>query len=806
MLNLKITLRQLWRNRLFTALNILGLAIGISACWIVFRVVHYEFSFDKHIPEVGDIQQVFCVDDEPNASSGFVGVPLGMAPLLTDQALPDATVVPVYTQYFERLQISQSGTDKPFLVEEPEKIIGINTSYFDMLPYEWLAGQASTALQDPYSMVIRDDIAAMYFPGLRNHEIIGKTITADSTQYTISGVVKTLPYPSSFQAKIFIPIPNKEWSNHDWLMLNSSYLLYIKTKNTASLNRLLAVAQKEYDKIGAPEHLKFGAASKFETFPLAKKHFEKAYDSEGISSDKKVMYGLVVIGSFLLLLACINYINLSTAQIPQRAKDIGIRKTLGVRPLHITFSFFVETFFITILALILSWPIVKLFEIGYPEFIPEGINTFDNSAMVSLFLIGLIFTISLLSSIYPAYLINNLRSIETLKGKIDDKIKGTRLTLRKSLIVFQFVIAQFFIVSAIIIGQQLDFTINTDLGFKHEAIVNIRIPYKSYQNSDVNPLLYRRALEKHSEIASVSVGHEPLNNSYWGNIYHFAADTGKIQLNTPRKYIDENYLNLYEIQLLAGRNIQFTDTMREVLINESAMKALGLKTPEDAVGKQLTRTDNATYPIVGVYKDFHQRSLRDKTAPLILGSSNIGAQLQYFNVKLPADRKKWQAAFSIMEKEWKSFYPNAPFEFKFNEEKIKNLYEKDYRTAKLIDLATVITIVISCFGLFGLATLTAFQRTKEIGIRKVLGASISKIVAMLSKDFVILVTIAIVVATPIVWLAMNKWLDDFAYRIEIEWWIFIVAGLLSIVISLLTVSYQAIKAAIVNPIDSLRDE
>ncbi|KGE15446.1 ABC transporter permease [Sphingobacterium deserti] len=806
MLNFKIVFRQLWRNRLLTALNIMGLAIGISACWIVFRVVHYEFSFDRHIPEVEYIQQVVCVDDEPNASNGFVGVPLGMAPLLTDQTLPDAAVVPVYSQHFERFRISQSDNNDPLLVEEPKKIIGINNNYFDMLPYEWLAGHAKTALLDPYNMVLREDVAAEYFPGLQTSEIVGKTIIADSTEYTVSGIVKTLPYPSSFQAKIFVAIPDKEWSSHNWLMLNSSYLLYIKTKNAASLQRLLAVAQKEYDKIGAPEHLKFGAASKFETFSLANKHFEEAYDSEGISADPKVMYGLVAIGFFVLLLASINYINLSTAQIPQRAKEIGIRKTLGVRPLHITVSFLVETLCVTILGLFFSWPIIKLFEISYPEFIPDGINAFDNGGVVALFLTGLILLISLLSSIYPAYLINNLRSIEMLKGKIDSKIKGTRFTLRKSLIVFQFIIAQFFIVSAIIVSQQLDFTLHTDLGFENEAIVNVRIPYKSYQNSDVNPLLYKNALQQHSEIVAVSVGHEPLNDSYWGNVYHFAADTGKIQLHTPRKYIDENYIDLYQIQLMAGRNIQFTDTMREVLINESALIALGLKNPEDAIGQQLVRMDNAVHPIVGVYKDFHQRSLRDKTGPLILGSSNNPHQLQHFNIKLPTDRKKWQQTLAIMEKEWKSFYPNAPFEFKFNEERIKNVYEKEYRTAKLIDLATGVTILISCFGLFGLATLTAFQRTKEIGIRKVLGASISRIVAMLSKDFVVLVTIAIIISTPIGWWAMNNWLNDFAYRIEIEWWVFVLAGFLAVGIALLTVSYQAIKAAVVKPVDSLRDE
>lgn len=469
-------------------------------------------------------------------------------------------------------------------------------------------------------------------------------------------------------------------------------------------------------------------------------------------------------------------------------------------------SFLVETFCITLLALFLSWPIVTIFKHIYPEFVSSSIDQYTNPWLLSLFLFGLILFITLVSAIYPAFLINRVRSIDTLKGKVDHKIKGTQLSLRKALIVFQFIIAQFFIVCALIMGKQLDFTVHTDLGFSHYAVVNITMPTKSYQHGDVNPFLYKQALQKHPEIAGVALGHEPLNSSYWGNVYYLKVDTGRVQLNTPRKYIDQDYIDLYEIELLAGKNIQFSDTMREILINESALKALGLKNPNDAIGQHLTTLENVSFPIVGVYKDFNQRSLRSKMGPLLLGSSNKRSLLQMFNIKLPEDRKKmvWSDCYygAGMEK----IYPNAPFEYKFNEERIKKIYENDLRTAKLIDLATIVTILVSCLGLFGLSTLTAFQRTKEIGIRKVLGASVGKIVAMLSKEFVKLVFISILLASPLAWWVMHKWLEDFAYRIDIPWWIFLVAGLCATVIALFTVSYQAVKAAIVNPVDSLRDE
>ena len=801
----KITARQLWRNRHFTMLNVLGLAIGISACWMVFRMVYYEFSFDKNIPEVADIYQVIS-GDELDQADDFPGVPLGLAPLLAEHAPEDALVVPLYEQSFERLQIPQGEGNESLVFEEQDNIVGTRSSYFELLPYKWLAGGSKIAFIEPNSVVLTEKRAKVYFPSLNPADIVGRTIMADTTQFVVSGVVSNLPFPSSFQAQVFLPIREKDWTNLDWVSLWSARTLYVKTPSKSTLNHLLKVAQAEYNIIGAEQHAKYGTKVVFRTLPILEKHFNRQYDTNGTSADKNVLYGLIAIGSFLLILACINYVNLSTAQVPQRAKEIGIRKTLGAKPRYLTANFLIETFVVTLFALLASWPLIAGFQRIFPEFMPTGLADFDNHPIVALFLIALLVLITFVAGLYPAYLINRLRAIETLKGKLETKVRGTRLTLRKSLIVFQFIIAQFFIVSALIIGQQLEFTLKTDLGFTHDAVVNIQMPYKSYQNSDVNPFLYKYALEKHPEIVGVSLGHEPLNNSHWGDIYFFSADTGRIRLNAPRKYIDEDYLKVYGIELLAGRNVQPTDTMREVLINEATLKALGLNAPEEAIGKHLVRTNQSFLPIVGVFKDFNQKSLRTKIEPLIMGTSNKRVKLGTFNIKLPTDRHRWQESLALMEKEWKIIYPNAPFEYAFNDDRIRNLYEAEYRTSKLIGLATGVTIFISCLGLFGLATLTAFQRTKEIGIRKVLGATVSGIVGLLSRDFVKLVLIAVVIASPIAWWSMNKWLADFAYRIDIQWWMFALAGFAAVAIALLTVSWQAVRAAVANPVDSLKDE
>ncbi|WP_166335362.1 ABC transporter permease [Sphingobacterium chungjuense] len=804
--DIKTTLRYLWKNRLFTSLNVVGLSIGISACWLVFSIVHYEFSFDKKTPEADNIYQIVTQNEYKGEKSGFAGITLGLAPLLEEQALDGVLVVPIYRQYFERLIVTPKDGEETIILEEQSDIIGSRKSYFDMLPYEWIAGNKQTAFQHPKSMVITERKAKSLFPKDDPSTLLGRVIMVDTVQFVVSGVVKNLSFPSSFQAQIFMPIPHKEWSDANWQMLNSAHLLYVKTSNPNSLDHLLKVGQKRYQEIAGEEDAKLGYTTEFTTTPLLAKHFELQYDADGSTVNRKVMYGLIAIGGFLLLLACINYINLSTAQVPQRAKEIGIRKTLGALPTVLTFKFLAETFCICLVSLIISWPFVSLFPKLYPEYIPESMEMYSNPWIITAFLMGLVVFITIFASLYPAYLINKLRAIETLKGKVETRIQGTRLTLRKGLIVFQFVIAQFFIVGALIMSYQLNFTLSKDLGFTHDAVVMVRMPYKSYQNADVDPFLYKEALAKYPGIKQIALGHEPQSQNHWGNIYNFAADTGSVQLSTPRKYVDQDFVSLYQIELIAGRNLQQTDTMRDVVINETTVKTLGLKSADEAIGKFLVQSNQVAFPIVGVVKDFHQKSLRSKIEPLLLVSSSKSNELQTFHIKLSFDRTKWENTFSIMEQEWKKLYPNAPFEYVFADEKIKNLYEKEHRTTKLIDLATAVTILISCLGLFGLATLTAFQRTKEIGIRKVLGASVAGIVGLLSKDFVKVVLIAILIASPIAWWAMNKWLEDFAYRIEIQWWMFAIAGAMAIVVALVTVSYQAIRAALANPVDSLRDE
>lgn len=804
--HLKMSLRYLWHQRRFTTLNILGLAIGISACWIIYQIVDYEMSFDRNVPDVERIYQIVSHSRSEERESYFGGVPLPVAPSLTYDITGLELIVPVYHQYVEKLVVPEQG-DQPSKEFEEPRFIATLPSYFDLVPYQWLAGSKKDALDAPDKVVLTESRARKYFPGLTTEMVIGKTLIYSDTLYrSVSGIVADLEYPSSFEENEFVAISQKEWSSDNWKSSSSGHTVFVKIESDKSVEPLLTFINKKSLEYLGEWQKELSFESWFEALPLIEKHFAPEFASDTRTVSRNVLYGLIGIAFFLLVLACINYINLSTAQIPQRAREIGILKTLGSTPTTLIGSFLIETLSIVLMATLLSIILTKLFTTAFPEFIPDGMNNFNHPTRLFLFLSALLLITTLLAGVYPAWLSIKVKTLEVIKGQIEPLGSGIQFSVRKTLIVFQFIMAQIFIVSALIIGHQLNYTLKKDLGFTHDAIVNIQMPYKSDQGGNTDPFIYKQALENHPEIEGIALGHKPLSNTHFGSLFYYTSDTGKIRLFTPCKYIDEDYLDLYHIKLLAGTDFVHNNPEHNIIVNEIACKFLGFKTPAEAVGKTLKDGQDESFSIVGVIQDFHQKNLHRAMEPIVLVPSTKRTELRVFNVKMPDNRSQWQKTLNIMEQEWKAIYPNAPFEYTFNDEGIRSLYESEYRMSKLIKLATGITIFISCLGLIGLAMLTSFQRTKEIGIRKVLGASVTSVVALLSKDFIRLVLIAIVIATPIAWYAMNRWLQGFAYRIEMQWWMFVAAGLVAVVIAMVTVSGQSVRAAMSDPIDSLKSE
>jgi len=802
MTQLKFIFRKLWRDRFFTLLKVLGLAIGIATCLVVFKIVYYEFSFDRKHPDKEAIYQVVVRFNRQGEESGFGGVQSAVAEYVKENFSEMEQIVPVNDRFFFNVSLKRLNGER-FQKEDPKQIKSTVSEYFDMVPYPWLAGNKNTALSQPNQAVLTQSRAVEYFGEVSPSEIIGKTMDYGGKTYTISGIVADLNFPSSFDGKEFLAIPKTE-GEPNWFSFNSSNKLFVKLDGNQK-ERLLTLLDKKYNEMIPDAWKDEDSSTNYSLLPLSEKHFAEDFAAGNYVANKKIIYGLIGIGIFILLLAGINYINLSTAQIPYRTKEIGVRKTLGEKSGRITKGFLMETLVICVLAVLVAIPLSKGFEIFYEDFLPPNIGDYSATISILIFIVCLLITLTLLTGLYPAYLINRVNVSEVLKIQGAGKLSFGNLSIRKAMIVFQFVIAQVFVIGAFIIASQIKYMINSDLGFQKDAIVNISLPYKPYQNSEINPFVFKEALKKHPEIRQVALGHTPMNNMHWGNSLYRTTDTGEKELNMNFKYVDDDYVDLFGIEILAGRKPQLRDSVGSVFINEAACAGLGFTSNEEAIGETV-QASGKNITIQGVLNDFHQRDLHASKAPLSLMISTNKETLRGYSIKLPEKSSDWNNALTVLENEWNVFYPNAPFEYEFYDAEIAKLYESDMRQSQMINLATIITIILGCLGLIGLVTLTAYQRTKEIGIRKVLGSSVSDVVVLLSKDYLKLIGLAILISIPIAWWAMHKWLEDFAYRIEIKWWMFLVTGIITILIALSAVSFRAIKAALANPVESLRDE
>lgn len=810
----KTLLRRLARHRLFTALNVLGLAIGISACWVIYTIVSYEFSFESGLKNREQTYRLVTgfIFDEKESYNGGVSAPLYQE--VRTQVRGVDHVVPVFGRWMDVVRAENPGKE-PVIVDDPEHLAEVDSTYFNMVTYSWLVGDAKSFLSTPDNVVLTESRAKKYFPGVAAQQLIGRQITYNDTILKrIAGIVKDLDYPSEFVTQEFFVMKPKVYQLNQWTNTNGSDKVYLQLSANADTAKVLAqisaVASQKWEEFQKEKKPTWNMKRWYELLPLKESHFSthvREFDVR--KANKPVLYGLVGLGIFLLLLACINYINLSTALVPQRSKEIGVRKVLGSGRRALMAQVLSETLVTVILSIALAFVLTKIGFSLLRDVIPEG--TLDHSDPWGLvfFLLPLLLVVTLLSGWYPAWLIAKVQPVTIMRGQGLFKTSNNRLALRKVLIVFQFVIAQIFIVGAIIMGSQLRYSVKKDMGFNKEAVVLISVPWKMQRDKKYENKQFALAdeLRRESGISGVSVGRRPMSPNYNSSQYEYAGvDPSKepIKRQVFRKAVDTNYINLYNIQLLAGRNLHASDTTNEFVINEMAAHAFGFKTPQEAIGKVIGQ-EGSKFPIVGVVKDFHLQDFHNTIDPVALMSDKDGED--ELNIKLnTTDPSRWQQTLKTIEQKWNAFYPSGTFEYKFYDQELEKMYKEERNLSKLINLATAIAIVISCLGLFGLAIITAFQRTKEIGIRKVLGASVTGIVTILSSDFIKLVLVALVIASPVAWWAMNKWLSDFAYRIDIEWWMFALTGVAAVVIALLTVGFHAVKAAMANPVKSLRSE
>jgi putative ABC transport system permease protein len=810
----KTAFRNLVRNKAFSFINIAGLAIGISAALVIFLIVQYDFSFEKQHKDRERIYRIVSVFDFSGQAYKNSGVQFPMVYTFQKQATGLSLIVPLTVwRENQKLEIPAEPGTQRIIFKDPQPVF-VDAAYFKMFTYEWVAGNAATSIQEPFQVVLTEKAAQQYFPKLNASQMIGKQIVFDdSVKTTVSGIVKNLAGNTDFTFKIFVSRATQEKTSlkpqdwDAWGNVNGNAQLFMLLAPGTTPDKI----EKQAQAFLAKNQVKQPGDKTKQSFllqPLSDIHFNADYGNfDQRTAHKPTLYGLIAVAIFLLLLGCINFINLTTAQASQRAKEIGIRKTMGSSKKQLVLQFLSETFFLTLIATILSIGITPLLLKIFSDFIPPELhfNLLQQPLMI-LFLAGLVITVSFLSGFYPAWVLSAFKPVSVLKNQNSLMPNTSRKALvRKSLTISQFIIAQVFILATLVVGQQIRYTLNKDLGFKKDAIVHFNINYRDTVSE--HKTIITEKLKAIPEIAAVGLSTgTPSYNSSWSSTLVYKNEKNDISTDVEMKYADTNYIRQFQLKLVAGNNLESTDTVKQFLINETYAHILGFKNPQDAVGKYLFWS-NKNVPITGVLADFHYQSLHEKIRPLAIGSWKkihrvFAVTLQPKN----ADGSNWKAAIAKMEKAWKSIYPDENFDYQFLDENIAKYYAAEQNISSLLKWATGLAIFISSLGLLGLVMYTTNLRTKEIGVRKVLGASVSNIVSILSKDFILLVFIAFIIATPIAWWAMHKWLENFAYQTTLSFWMFLGAGFLSITIALITISFQTFKAASANPVKSLRTE
>jgi len=798
--SLKTAYRFLKKHKLITFINITSLAIGITATLVIFLMIQYDYSFDKHVPNK---EQVYRVVNNGEFKNAGVYVPLVRT---MESELPNIdAVAPIYRSHIQKLKVSVT-TDRFQTFPKEQKIVFTNSQYFDIFPSKWLAGNAKTLNSSGNIILTQQSLEKFYGKELPTN-VIGKTIIyADSIPLQVAGVIENPQHNSdfnfdSFIAESTIPQDNNLKNMYTWDAWNSisdSHQVLIKTKaqsNPHLLEGNIANILKKY-KIKEGEKI----TDKLELQPLADVHFDTRFNYD--ATHPEALRNLILLAFFLLALGAVNFINLSTAQSIERAKEVGIRKTLGSSKSTLIKQFLLETFLITLSATVLAVLLLPLFLHVFEGFIPKNLSLDRlDKTFIILFLIGQLMAVTILAGFYPAWVLTGYAPVLALKNQLGKNTNLSRSTwVRKALTIFQFVMAQAFLICVLVVVRQINYVTHKDMGFQKDAIVNVYIP-GAFQNSAKGVVL-KNELKKLTAVKAISFGNiAPAMNGWMTTAITYDQSADKESLTFDSRSGDENYLDVYQIPLLAGRNIRLLDSTSEMLINRKGLELLHIKNPQDAIGKTFENGQNI---IVGVMEDFDLASARQAVKPVLYTGSKQGYVL---HIALDQSHpENWKNAIDKITSSYKSVFPDDELDLRFVDEVIQNFYTQEKQLSKLLSWAVGLSVLIAGLGLFGLAIFTANQRTKEIGIRKVLGASVFQITFLLLKNLLSLVAIACLVAFPIAYYFMHNWLNDFVYRATISPWIFGLSALGLIAFASLVLSTKSVFAAKANPINSLRDE
>lgn len=790
---INIALRTLKRQKAYALINVIGLSTGIMACLLILLFVRDADSYETFYPESDLIYRLSTVYETQDQKAGLAILPARVVELAYAK-IPEAkhlTLLNGITQPNEILV--QRGEDK--IVER--NFYYADSAYFQVFQHEFIQGDPKTALFDPNSVVLTETGARKYFNSI---DVLNKSLNLDGSDRLITGVIKDMPGKTILAFDMLLPTSrNRAINTEGWYPMN--YPVFGKFTNELAAEGFISKLNQLVDDEMGEEFEAQGFRMGFGIEPITGIHFNTSIDYDfGTKLPRNLMYSLIAVSFFILVIACINYINLSTAKSEKRAKEVGIRKVMGAGRSQLVWQFYGETFVITLVSVVMGVVLTEVVLTPFNQMINADLSLnllSDPTVLIGLLLITVL--VSVLAGSYPASFLSSFKPTRVLKGAFSNKGGNA---FRRVLVTLQFVVSVFLIVGTITISKQLNFIQNKEIGFQQEELVyfnmsdrTIRGAYETFKGQYAQIPGVKGITGSNNLISNVVSGYGAIMEGLPKNVnISFKGQNG-----------DEAFLETMGFELVAGEgfaNKSDLDSSVYYMLNETGVDALGI-TPEEAIGKRFGIGESKMGTIVGVVKDFHMISIHNAIEPWAV-YTGPDKYMSYMVARV--DMSRLEDLKAQMSSIWESRITTYPFEMNFVDESVREAYEKDQQLGKLIISFTVLALIIGCLGLFGLASYLAEKRTKEIGIRKVLGADVSRIVMLLSKEYIRIIIMANLIAWPLAYYFMNNWLDSFAYRINVNWMVFLLAAVITVCVAGLTVSYQSIKAAISNPVNALRNE
>ncbi|TAN01983.1 MAG: FtsX-like permease family protein [Chitinophagaceae bacterium] len=792
---LKTAWRTVWKNKQVSFINMAGLSIGMTAAVFILLWVQNEMSFDSYHPQADNIYRITSILHLDKQNTWVWQTSPMLLARTAKREIPS----------IENIAMLQPGFQTVFNVNghlfNEKDCAYVDKGWFSLFHYDFVKGSPENFFQNPFSILLTESAAKKYFG---NQDAIGQIIRLDTVNYTVKAVIKDNPTNSSFQYQALIPvaarIANPHLMEQDESWRSSNYMIFLllhkQVDITAVAKQLTGIMNKNNR----------GNNTTISLEPLKDIHFESdlqfAMPPHG---NKKNVYIFAVLGILLILIACINYVNLTTARASLRSKEISIRKIVGAKRKQLFAQFMAESLVISFISILITFLLIRLLLPFFNRITGENFLFPLTSVSLWEILLGTLLLVTLLNSIYPALLLSSFKPLNIFRGISILKVKDTNF--RKTLVVLQFSVSSLLIIGTIVIFTQMRFIQKSNAGYNKAQIFSLRIPFNSFDRNQEERLTaihsLRNEILQQTSITGVSMTNQPILEMISAASGAVNWDGKDSTLNPAVTLLtaDAGFRRMFHVPIESGRwfSPDNINDKHNVILNETAINQFHLRKP--VIGMPFIFMGD-TGQVIGVAKDFHYLSFHDKIGPMVIFNNPGWFSFIYCEA---APGKTTQALESV-GRIWKKYFPDAPFDYTFLDQAFDNLYKTDRLTSKLILIFSCLAIFISCLGLLGLTAFAAEQRTKEIGIRKILGASVKDIVSLLSKDFILLVLIAFIIASPVAWWAMNKWLQNFAYRISINAWTFVAAGIVLFIMAMLTTGYYAVRTGMRNPVKNLRTE